>query len=168
MPVSEAYVGEIRMFSGTFAPMGWLLCQGQLLSIAENDVLFSLLGTTFGGDGQTTFALPDLRGRVPVHPSSAYPQGQRGGSETITLTAAQMPAHTHTVGAQAEAGTTGHPEGAVWAQSAVPAFAAVNANQPMNGQAIAAAGGNQPHDNMMPFLCINFIIATEGIYPQRS
>lgn len=164
----DQYIGEIRMFAGNFAPQGWLLCQGQLISIAENDVLFSLLGTTFGGDGQTTFALPDLRGRVPIHASPAHPQGQKGGSETITLTAGQMPAHTHVVGAQAAAGTTTHPEGAVWAQASVSAFAAANANQPMNAQAVLAAGGNQPHENMMPFICVNFIIATEGMYPSQQ
>lgn len=164
----EQYIGEIRMFSGNFAPMGWLLCQGQLLPISGNEALFSLLGTTFGGDGQTNFALPDLRGRVPLHVSQAYPQGQKGGSETVTLTAQQLPAHTHTVGAQVAAGTSTHPEGALWAQASVSAFAAVNANQPMNPQAVAATGGNQPHENMMPFLCVNFIIATEGLYPSRD
>lgn len=165
----ETYVGEIRMFAGNFAPQGWALCDGSLLSIAENDVLFSLLGTTFGGDGQTTFALPDLRGRIPlgINPST-YPQGQKGGAETVTLLPNQIPVHTHTVGAQVEAGTTTHPEGAVWAQAAQSAFASVNADKPMNAQAVLATGGNQPHENMMPYLPINFIISLYGVYPQQQ
>lgn len=164
----ETYIGEIRMFAGNFAPMGWAFCDGSILPIAENDALFSLLGTTFGGDGQTTFALPDLRGRVPMHMSPAYPQGQKGGSETVTLVQAQMPAHSHTVGAQVDAGTATHPENAVWAQSGTSAYASVNANAAMNAQAIAATGGNQPHENMMPFLCVSFIISLYGVYPSQQ
>ncbi|MCZ8523997.1 MULTISPECIES: phage tail protein [Paenibacillus] len=174
--MSEPYIGEIRMFGGNFAPQGWAICNGQLLSIADNTALFSLIGTTYGGDGQSTFGLPDLRGRAPVHQGqnpvtrSHFTMGQMSGVETVMLTQAQIPAHTHTVQAQKEPGTAGSPAGAVWAASAVNPYAAP-AGAPsgaMHPAAVAPAGGNQPHDNMMPYLAIQFIISLEGIYPSQN
>lgn len=164
----EQYIGEIRLFGGNFAPRGWAFCHGQLLSISQYDALFTLIGTTYGGDGQTTFALPDLRGRIPLHPSAAHPLGQRGGTETVTLTRSQLPSHSHTAGAQVDAGTQTSPAGAVWSQSNTNAYAAVNANAAMSASAITTAGGSQPHDNMMPFLALNFIISLEGIFPSQN
>jgi microcystin-dependent protein len=155
------------MFAGTFAPVGWLKCDGQLLPIAENDALYSLLGTTYGGDGQTTFGLPDLRGRMPIHASSRNQLGQPGGSETVTLVAAQLPAHTHTVAASSVVGTQDSPANAVWANSGTD----LNLFNPTVGPlsfapaAISPSGMSMPHDNMMPFTTLSFIIATEGIYP---
>jgi microcystin-dependent protein len=154
------------MFAGNFAPVGWAICDGSTVPISQNDALYSLIGTTYGGDGQTTFALPDLRGRAPMHKSTTYPIGSMGGAEEVTLVATQMPAHTHTAQATSAAGASASPANAVWAAAAYPAFSDQQApNAAMSAQAISAAGGSQPHENMMPFLAINFIIATAGIYP---
>jgi microcystin-dependent protein len=161
----EPYVGEIRMFVGNAAPQGWMFCDGQLLSIDENGDLFSLLGTTYGGDGETTFALPDLRGRVPIHQGNSYALGQSGGAETVTLTENQLPAHSHSLVASTS-NASGGPSGAVLAQPAsielyrpgtVPGSA-------MSSSSIASAGGGQAHANMQPFLCVRFIIALFGAY----
>ncbi|PZD94522.1 phage tail protein [Paenibacillus sambharensis] len=169
------YVGEIRMFAGNFAPDGWMFCEGQELSIAEYETLFMLIGTTYGGDGQTTFVLPDLRGRIPVHMGNAvwgetYPLGAKGGQEEVTLTVGQMPAHSHRLLARREQGNTSNPEGAVPAMSTLASYTAPG--QPAAGQMHAAAagpvGGNQPHTNMMPYLCVNFIISLYGIYPSQT
>lgn len=177
--MSEQYLGEIRMFAGNFAPRGWAFCQGQLLSIAQNTALFSILGTTYGGNGQTTFALPDLRGRLPMQPGqgpglSSRTLGEQGGTETVTLLANQMPAHTHPLLASGNQGDQFSPEGSVNAvlvdpNTQQPAnLYAATPSTPMNPAAIGPAGGSQPHNNMSPFLCINFIIALEGIYPSRD
>ncbi|MDF2629719.1 MAG: phage tail protein [Symbiobacteriaceae bacterium] len=172
--MSDMYIGEIRMFAGTFAPMGWALCNGQLLSISEYEALFSLIGTTYGGDGQTNFAVPDLRSRIPVHmgqnPSTGttYNLGAAGGVETVTVTTNQMPAHTHTAYAQSEPGSNSEPSGAVWASSTIKQFTATAPNAAMNAGLLSPVGGNQPHDNMMPFLAVNFIIALEGEYPPQN
>lgn len=166
--MSEPYIGEIRMFGGNFAPLGWALCNGQIMSIAENETLFMLLGTTYGGDGQTTFGLPDLRGRIPMHISSTHPIGEKAGSETVTLLSNQMPVHTHMVSADAGAATQPGPGNGVWAPAALSIYAAASANATMSPQAISASGGSQPHDNMMPSLAINFIIALEGLYPPQN
>jgi microcystin-dependent protein len=171
--MSESYLGEIRMFAGNFAPMGWALCNGQLLSIAENEALFSLLGTSYGGDGQSTFAVPDLRGRVPVHfgQSAAfgttYHLGQTGGVETVTLSSQQLPAHSHAVSIQTVQGTTNDPANAVWAKSSLNQFGTGTPKGQMHPSAVGSSGGNQSHDNMMPATCIQFIISLQGYYPPQ-
>lgn len=171
--MSQPFIGEIRMFGGNFAPVGFAFCDGQLLPIAEYDALFALIGTTYGGDGQTTFALPDLRGRLPVHTGqgnglSNYVLGQSGGSETVTLTAQQLPAHTHAAQAQSAAGNQSAPGGGVWASSGQNQFSASAPNTGMSAAAIGPAGGSLPHDNMMPYQVVSFIIALYGIFPSRS
>ncbi|MGZ5199357.1 MAG: phage tail protein [Telluria sp.] len=154
------------MFAGNFAPVNWAKCDGSVIPISGNDALFALIGNTYGGDGQTTFGLPDLRGRAPMHKSPTYPIGSKGGDESVTLTPNQMPAHTHTVNASSTPGTASNPENAVWAGSFYTSFSTDQAPPvAMNPQAVSAAGGSQPHDNMMPYLVINYIICTVGIYP---
>ena len=169
--MSDPYVGEIRMFGGNFAPLGWMFCNGQLLSIAEYEALYSLIGTTYGGDGQVTFALPDLRGRLPIHQAPSYALGQAAGVESVTLTVAQIPAHTHMlIGSSAES-ETANPSNALFATSAdTPFYAPYNSAKgaTLNAQVVSSSGGSQPHDNMMPSLCVTFIIAVEGIYPQQG
>jgi Microcystin-dependent protein len=171
----EWYLGEIRLFGGNFAPQGWYFCDGSLLSIAENDALFALIGTTYGGDGINTFALPDLRGRVPIHqgvnPQSGtnYTIGQKAGSETVTLTQAQLPMHTHVPNASTTS-TQSSPTGAVWGQGTINEYVNGPASSPVNmsSQTVQAVGGNQPHDNMMPYLPLSFIIAYTGIFPTQN
>ena len=174
--MSEPFIGEIIMFGGTFAPRGWALCNGQLLPIAQNTALFAILGTTYGGDGQTTFALPDLRGRVPVHPGQGpglppVDLGQQAGSPTVTLTASEMPMHTHAVAANQNATTT-NPSGAFPANDARGTPVSIYADQAdgtqMNAQMLGLAGGSQPFSIAQPYLAVNFIIALEGIVPSRS
>ena len=165
--MSTPYIGEIRIFAGNFAPVGWLFCQGQLLPIDQYDVLFNLIGTTYGGDGQSTFALPDLASRIPYHQGPGYTIGQMGGAESVTLIGNQMPVHSHQPVAAAVA-TTPSPNGAVWASYANSEYATATPSAPMANNALNVAGGNQPHDNMAPYLCLNFIIATEGIYPSPN
>ena len=166
--MSTPYLGEIRLFAGNFAPVGWALCQGQLLAISENDALFTLLGTTYGGDGQSTFALPNLSSRIPVHQGSGYVLGQAAGSETVTLVSAHLPSHGHQVNAVAGQGGTASPSNAVWAAGSIAAYSDTSPTATMNPAAIAPSGGNQPHDDMLPYLVINFIIALEGIYPSQN
>ncbi|HUI93557.1 MAG TPA: tail fiber protein [Chitinivibrionales bacterium] len=171
------YLGEIKMFAGNFAPVGWALCNGQLLQISQNTALFSLLGTTYGGDGVTTFALPDLQGRFPMAAGSGTGLtvrnlGDKGGQETVTLTEAQMPSHTHTasVSADSTVATSDSPQKALPARnaSATPAYGK-NANTLMaNTVTVGLAGGNQPHPNVPPYTCVNFIIALQGIFPSRN
>lgn len=174
----ESFVGDIRLFAGTFAPRGWLLCNGALLSISEYETLFALIGTTYGGDGQTTFAVPDLRGRVPVG-QGAGPglaprvMGQVYGSENVTLLTTQMPQHAHTLNATAAAATSAQPAGRLFAQAGAdkiygPPPATGPQPQAMSGNAVSPAGGSQPHTNIMPSMAINYIIAVEGIYPTRN
>ena len=168
--MANPYVGEIRLFAGNFAPQGWMFCDGTVLAIAENTTLFNLIGTTYGGDGQTTFALPDLRSRVPIHMGqgaglSNHALGQNGGTETVTLTVAQIPAHAHVPNANSNHGTTTTPTGNVWAGSADFSQYAAGSTGNMAGGAIGLAGSSQPHDNMLPYLSINFIISLFGIYP---
>lgn len=176
--MATPYIGEIRMFGGNFAPRGNAFCNGQIISIAQNTALFSLLGTTYGGNGQTTFALPNLQSRAPMHfgqgPGlSQRSLGEQDGVETVTLQTTQIPAHNHQATAQTGAGTQGSPAAATWATITVgrnqsPLYAPAPANTTMNPAAIGLAGGNQPHENMPPFLTINFIIATQGIFPPRN
>jgi microcystin-dependent protein len=164
--MSQPFIGEIRMFAGNFAPVGWMLCQGQLLSIAENEALFTLIGTTYGGDGQSTFALPDLQGRVPLHMSGSFILGQNGGVETVTLTSAQIPAHSHVPLAKVS-GTTNAPNGSLWAGWTGSQYSDQAPNAAMASGALSTAGGSQPHDNRAPFVAINFIISLFGIFPTQ-
>lgn len=173
--MGQPYVGEIRMFAGNFAPVGWKLCDGQLLAIAENETLFQLIGTTYGGDGQSTFALPDLRSRVPVHMGqglgSSYPIGQTGGGETVTLTVNQIPSHGHVANASAGQGTSDLPNGRLWAAPSEPSaklYASGAPNSSMHPSIVGPVGGSQPHENMPPFLAINFIISLFGIFPSAT
>lgn len=173
----EPFLGEIRLFAGNFAPRGWALCYGQLLSISQNAALFSLLGTTYGGDGRTTFGLPDLRGRVPVHEGQGpglTPRtlGERSGSEAVTLLATQLPAHTHALAASTANATSQVARGNLPAFTYVDAVTTLYANEDggtvaMAPGAIAPTGSGLPHENRMPTLALNFIIAVEGIYPSR-
>jgi microcystin-dependent protein len=167
--MGQPYVGEIRIFAGNFAPAGWAFCDGSVLPIVENETLFNLIGTTYGGDGQNTFALPDLRGRLPVHMGSGYTIAQAAGEEQVTLTAPQIPAHTHPLAASSAAGTQASPAGNVLAGSAAVALYSGNApNQQLNPQSVQNAGGNQPHDNMPPFLALSFIISLFGVFPSQT
>ena len=170
--MSTPFVGEIRMFAGNFAPAGWMLCQGQLLPISENETLFNLIGTTYGGDGQSTFALPNLQSRLPMHVGPGFALGQSGGVETVTLTTSQIPAHSHVPQANSGNGSSGTPANSLWATSTTPIYNTGNVDgQPdvqMNANAIGNTGGSQPHDNMMPFLVINFIISLFGVFPSQS
>src|SRR4051794_20925571 len=170
--MSEPILGQIMIFAGNFAPRGWATCDGQLMAIAQNTALFSILGTTYGGNGQTTFALPDLRGRVPLHPGqgpglSPHEQGENAGQETSTLTVNELPAHTHSVSPPASNGvqSTNRPGGAVPARGGAYRD---SANTTMTPATSAPSGGGQPHNNMQPYLGINYIIALEGIYPSRN
>ena len=170
---AEPFVGEIRMFAGNYAPRDWAFCNGQILPIAEYVTLYSLLGTTYGGDGVNTFGLPDLRGRVPLHAGTGpglTPRylGQRGGQERVTLTVSQIPAHTHQAQASSEAPDTTSPEDAVPAEKVrTNLYSSGQADVNMGTTAIANTGGNQAHDNMQPFLAIHYIICFNGIYPPR-
>lgn len=169
--MSEPFIGEIRMAAFNFAPRGWAMCNGQLLPINQNQALFSLLGTMYGGNGQTNFALPNLQGRVPVHVGAGVQQGQAGGSESVTLTATQLPAHSHTLYGSANQATTNGPAGNVLAQrtrggALVFGPTANAALAPASLQ--PASGGSQPHTNLQPYLAINFVIALQGIFPSYN
>ncbi|HJV91347.1 MAG TPA: tail fiber protein [Holophagaceae bacterium] len=176
----EPFIGEIRMFCGNFAPTGWALCDGQLMAIAQNSALFSILGTTFGGNGQTTFGLPDLRGRVPMHPGqgpglSPRVLGEVAGTEAVTLLQPQIPTHSHTLNAANSQAGADSPTNGLLAQSfdqnantSVSTYAAGNPNTTLSPASIGSAGGSQPHENLQPYTCVNFIIALEGVYPSRS
>lgn len=171
----EPYVGEIRMFGGNFAPNGWMLCEGQTMPIAENEVLFQLIGTTYGGDGQETFNLPNLASRVPIHmgasPSgTTYQIGEMAGTEQETLTVQQIPSHTHPLIATSQLGNQLSPEGNLLAESAAALQPYIEAppTAPMNAGSVGPVGGSQPHENTQPFLCINFIISLFGVFPSQS
>lgn len=176
--MANPYVGEIRMFGGNFAPSGWMFCSGQLLPISENETLFQLIGTTYGGDGQSTFALPDLQGRVPLHMGQGpglqnYQLAETGGVESVTLTANQLPAHPHPV-RTAATGQTVSPAGAILAdatsvQAGVRTYnAAVTPLAPMHPGSVGPAGGSQPHENLQPTVAISFIISLFGIFPSQT
>lgn len=171
--MAQPYVGEIRMFGGNFAPAGWMFCNGQLLPISENETLFQLIGTTYGGDGQSTFALPNLQSRTPIHMGqgpglSNYILAQTGGVENVTLTTQQLPAHSHAFMASSVADSAS-PTNAYLAQSSqATMFFADPPSQNMKVNAIGNAGGNQPHENMQPFLCVSFIISMFGIFPSPT
>lgn len=170
----EPYVGEIRMFAGNFAPNGWMFCEGQSLAISENDVLFQLIGTTYGGDGQETFNLPNLASRVPIHmgtgpDGTTYQLGEMAGTEQETLTTQQIPSHTHPMTVSTAAGTQNDPPNNVIAASpSVTLFIGDVPDSNMAGTAVLPAGGSQPHENTQPFLCINFIISLFGQFPSQT
>lgn len=166
--MSSPYVGEIRMFGGNFAPAGWMFCEGQLLPISENETLFNLIGTTYGGDGQETFALPDLRGRVPIHPGNGFVQAERAGVEEVTLGINQVPSHSHPLLASTDSATTLNPAANVLGSTltATPFFA-ITPGVALAPQSIDATGGTQPHTNFQPYLCVNFIISLFGIFPTQ-
>lgn len=166
--MSDPYVGEIRVFGCNYAPRGWALCNGQLLPISQNQALFALLGTTYGGDGRTTFALPDLRGRTPLHTGNGVSLGQSAGEETHTLIVSEMPMHTHLVSGTNADAAAGSPAGGVWAASGANPFSTAAPNTAMNGGSLAASGNSQPHSNMQPYLTMNFCIALTGIFPSRN
>ncbi len=167
--MSQPFIGEIKMFGGNFAINGYAKCDGQLMAIDQNDALFALIGTTYGGDGQTTFALPDLRGRIPVHQSNTFPIGQLAGTETVTLISQQLPVHNHSVNASSGTSGSGSPSpNYVGTTSGINPFSKAAITNQLSGQSISASGGSQPHDNLMPFLCVNFIIALFGIFPPRN
>jgi microcystin-dependent protein len=167
--MAQPYVGEIRMFAGNFAPAGWMFCEGQLLPISENETLFNLIGTTYGGDGQSTFALPDLQGRLPMHFGNGFILAETGGAEEITLTVQQIPSHTHPMLATAEIGALNVPAGNIFAQcAAVKAYTAAAPNSPLSPNAVTPTGGSQPHTNFQPYLCVDFIISLFGIFPSPT
>ena len=167
--MAQPYVGEIRMFAGNFAPAGWMFCEGQLLPISENETLFNLIGTTYGGDGQSTFALPDLRGRLPLHMGNGLILAEMGGAEEITLTVNQIPAHAHPLLASGDLGNQVNTANDLTSnsQGALPYIEDV-ATVNMNALAISPVGGSQPHTNFQPYLCINFIISLFGIFPSPT
>lgn len=173
--MSSPYVGEIRMFGASFAPAGWAFCDGQLMPISQNETLFNLIGTTYGGDGQETFAMPDLQGRVPVHQgqgpgiSQNYQLGEKGGVESVTLNTQQIPTHNHAFLASTTAGNSVVPTGNVTGNSGQVTFYALGtAITNMFGTAITPVGGSQPHENMQPYLAISFIISLFGIFPSQN
>lgn len=167
--MAQPYVGEIRMFAGNFAPAGWMFCEGQLLPISEYETLFNLIGTTFGGDGQSTFALPDMRGRIPIHQGSGFILAETGGAEEITLSVSQIPAHTHPLVASTNVSQDTNPAGKVLGQSgSALLYIQDTADNGMSPQAISSRGGSQPHTNMQPYLCVDFIISLFGIFPSQT
>jgi len=167
--MAQPYVGEIRMFAGNFAPAGWMFCEGQLLPISENETLFQLIGTTYGGDGESTFALPDLRGRIPIHQGNGFILAETGGAEEITLTVNQIPAHSHPLLATTNAATTPNPGSALLATGVISELYWGDPPE-ANGaaQAVASVGGSQPHTNFQPYLCVDFIISLFGIFPSPT
>lgn len=163
------FIGEIRMFAGTFAPAGWMFCEGALLPISENDTLFVVLGTTYGGDGQETFALPNLAGRVPIHQGSGFIMGETGGVEAVTLTTQQIPSHTHPLLGTETNGNQAAPSNTILANSTlVQPYAPETPTAVMASNAITPIGGSQPHENLQPYLCINFIISLYGVFPSPT
>ncbi|TPK58182.1 phage tail protein [Mesorhizobium sp. B2-4-19] len=167
--MAQPYVGEVRMFAGNFAPAGWMFCEGQILPISENETLFQLIGTTYGGDGESTFALPDLRGRLPLHQGNGFILAETGGAEEITLTIQQIPAHSHPFLGNIGNGSQASPQNNVLASSTlVKLYALETADAVMATSAISSVGGSQPHTNFQPYLCVNFIISLFGIFPSQT
>ena len=174
--MGEPFIGEIRMFGGSFAPAGWAMCQGQLMPISQNDALFNLIGTTYGGDGQSTFGIPDLQGREPLHAGQGpgitqnYQLGEKAGVETVTLNTNQIPVHNHAFLATTDIGQNAQPTNAFYAQVSTGLLYSepLDPLVTMNAQMATVAGGSQPHDNMMPFLVITFIISLFGVFPSQT
>ena len=157
------------MFAGNFAPAGWMFCEGQLLPISENETLFQLIGTTYGGDGESTFALPDLRGRIPIHQGNGFILAESGGAEEITLTVNQIAAHSHPLLGSESNATSSIPNGHVTAiPSSIGLYQTLSANQNMSPSAVSSVGGSQPHTNYQPYMCIDFIISLFGIFPSPT
>jgi microcystin-dependent protein len=167
--MAQPYVGEIRMFAGNFAPAGWMFCEGQLLPISENETLFQLIGTTYGGDGQSTFGLPDLRGRLPLHQGNSFILAETGGVEEVTLTVQQIPSHTHPMLGSTDPSTVLNAQNNVIGTpaTATPFFAAAP-NVALAPASVSPVGGSQPHTNFQPYLCVNFIISLFGIFPSPT
>lgn len=169
--MAQPYVGEIRMFAGNFAPAGWMFCEGQLLPISENETLFQLIGTTYGGDGQSTFALPDLRGRIPIHQGNSFILAETGGAEEITLTVQQIPAHSHAFLASSNNATDKPPANLVPASSNIVGVFPYGTDAPktnLSPSSVSPVGGSQPHTNFQPYLCVDFIISLFGIFPSPT
>jgi microcystin-dependent protein len=169
--MAQPYVGEIRMFAGNFAPAGWMFCEGQLLPISENETLFQLIGTTYGGDGQSTFALPDLRGRLPIHQGSGFVLAETGGAEEITLTVNQIPAHSHPALASSNTATATAPGNNVLCNlpgATNSAYGSDNPQVSLHPSSVSSVGGSQPHTNFQPYLCVDFIISLFGIFPSPT
>jgi microcystin-dependent protein len=172
--MADPFVAEIRIFPFNFAPRGWAWCDGQLLPLSQNTALFSLLGTTYGGDGKSTFALPDLQGRAPMHPGqgpglSLHDLGETGGSETVTLLESEIPAHTHTLRASSDPANSRNPDGRALARTVGGfAYGSPASLVPLAPEAVTPAGGGQPHNNMQPYLTFYFCIALQGVFPPRS
>ena len=166
--MAQPYVGEIRMFAGNFAPAGWLFCEGQLLPISENETMFQLIGTTYGGDGQETFALPDLRGRITLHQGNGFILAETGGVEEVTLTIQQIPVHSHAPLASPDpAGVRGGAAG-VLGRTQAEAYASEFTPEVLSPQSISPVGGSQPHTNLQPYLCVNYIISLFGLFPSPT
>jgi microcystin-dependent protein len=170
--MAQPYVGEIRMFAGNFNPSGWAFCDGSILPISENETLFQLIGTTYGGDGQSTFALPDLRGRIPIHMGGGFILAETGGVETVTLTVQQIPSHSHPfLGTSNQASGTAPGTSVTYGvavASTITPYGLDNPSGTLSPQMIGSTGGSQPHDNFQPYLCINFIISLFGIFPSPT
>ncbi len=171
--MAQPYIGEIKMFGGNFAIQGYAFCNGQLIAIDQNDALFSLIGTTYGGDGQQTFGLPDLRGRIPLHVGtgpglSPRTLGQASGTETVTLTTNQIASHNHSVVVDTNTGGLSSPQNNIIAKSSSTPYSQTAVDNQMGNQSIGNTGGSQPHDNMMPYQCVTYIIALYGIYPSQN
>ena len=167
--MAQPYVGEIRIFAGNFAPAGWMFCEGQLLPISEYETLFNLIGTTYGGDGQSTFALPDLRGRIPLHQGSGMTLAETGGAEQVTLTVSTIPAHSHPLLASSDIANSPNVQNNLIGKSAqINIFINGNPTTPMAPQSISTVGGSQPHNNFQPYLCMNYILSLFGIVPSQT
>jgi microcystin-dependent protein len=166
--MAEPYVGEIRLFAGNFAPAGWSFCDGSLVAISENDVLFALIGTTYGGDGQETFALPDLRGRVPLHQGNGFTMGQSGGVEEVTLTTNQLPTHTHAMRGSSDPAAARVVTDNVFGRGPAEVYASEFTGVALAPQSVSPVGGSQPHSNLQPYVCINYIISQFGIFPSQT
>jgi microcystin-dependent protein len=166
--MAQPYVGEIRMFAGNFAPAGWMFCEGQLLPISENETLFQLIGTTYGGDGESTFALPDLRGRLPLHQGNGFILAETGGVEEVTLTVNQIAAHSHPFLGSGGTANGVEPQSNTFATALQDVYVADLTAVNLSPQSIAPTGGSQPHTNFQPYLCVNFIISLFGIFPSPT
>ena len=166
--MSEPFLAEIRIVGFNFAPRGWAFCDGQILPISQNQSLYSLLGTTYGGDGRTTFALPDLRSRTPIHRAAGFSLGQKGGDETVTLTEAQMPSHRHLAKANSGAVNAGPLAGNTWGQATDTLYSNEAPDANMNGDILGRTGGGMAHNNMQPYLTLGFVIALQGLFPSRN
>ena len=167
--MSQPYVGEIRMFAGNFAIAGWMFCEGQLLPISEYESLFNLIGTTYGGDGQSTFGLPDLRGRLPIHQGGGFILAENGGAEEVTLTVSQIPSHTHPLLCSTNSSNNANPSPNLLAEpTTVSPFSVLPPAVAMAPQSVTTVGGSQPHSNFQPYLCVNFIISLFGVFPSQT